>query len=159
MVAEQFTITAIGHIRSDRSHLEDDCWGETTCTFELDTDVLPATSLEGIEQFSHIEVVFVFHQVEADRVHVGMRHPRGLAHLPVVGTLAQRAKARFNRLGVSRCRLLARDGARLTLGELDAIDGTPVVDIKPYLPEFGPRGTVETPSWSNEVMERYYLKE
>jgi tRNA (adenine37-N6)-methyltransferase len=158
-VPEQFVLTAIGHIQSGRSHLEDDGWGETQSVFVLDTHILPENCLDGLEEFSHIEVVFLFHKVDPDKVHIGKRRPRGLDHLPLVGTLAQRAKARFNRLGVSRCRLLAREGNCLILGELDAIDGTPVVDIKPYLPEFGARGEVHTPDWAREVMQQYYAIE
>ncbi len=67
-----------------------------------------------------------------------------------------RAKARPNRIGVSRCRLLGVDGLSLRVEGLDAIDGTPVLDVKPWVAEFGPRGEVRQPAWSSELMRDYY---
>ena len=65
-------------------------------------------------------------------------------------------KARPNRIGVSRCNLVRVLGRVLTVRRLDAIEGTPVLDIKPYMVEFGPRGEVHQPSWSTEIMRSYY---
>lgn len=72
------------------------------------------------------------------------------------GIFAQRSKRRPNRLGLTRCRLLRIEGVTLFVEGLDAIDGTPVLDIKPYLREFDPRGEVRQPAWSTEVMEKYF---
>lgn len=153
---ETFEVRAIGHVRSPRDDVIDDDWGGVIATIEIDTGEVPVEALIGIESFSHLEVVFLFDRVDPSKIHLGARHPRGLAHLPKVGILAQRAKARPNRLGVSRCRLLGRDGNRLTVIDLDAINGTPVLDIKPWLEAFGPRGSTNEPEWVNEVMENYY---
>jgi len=57
---------------------------------------------------------------------------------------------------VSVCRLLAVNGLTLTVQALDAIDGTPVLDLKPYMTEFGPRGQVRQPAWSHELMAGYW---
>jgi len=65
-------------------------------------------------------------------------------------------KGRPNRLDVSVCRLLAVNGLILTVQALDAIDGTPVLDLKPYMTEFGPRGQVRQPAWSHELMAGYW---
>ena len=73
-----------------------------------------------------------------------------------MGIFAQRAKGRPNRIGVSVCRLIRVDGLVLTVQGLDAIDGTPVVDLKPYMVEFAPRGEVRQPSWSHELMAAYW---
>jgi tRNA (Thr-GGU) A37 N-methylase len=89
-------------------------------------------------------------------VTTGARHPRGNTAWPNVGILAQRAKNRPNRIGVTVCRLLSVDGLRLTVAALDAIDGTPVLDVKPYMAEFGPRGMVRQPAWSSELMSGYW---
>ena len=103
-----------------------------------------------------MEVVFVFDRVDPDAINVGARHPRGNTDWPAVGILAQRAKARPNRIGVSVCELLDVDGLRLRVRGLDAIDGSPVLDVKPYMPEFAPRGEVRQPSWSSELMRDYW---
>jgi tRNA (Thr-GGU) A37 N-methylase len=63
---------------------------------------------------------------------------------------------RINRLGVSRCRLLKVDGLDLHVEDLDAVDGTPVLDIKPWFVEMGPRGEIKQAAWSVEMLRNYY---
>jgi tRNA (Thr-GGU) A37 N-methylase len=92
-------------------------------------------------------------------VQTAARHPRGNTEWPKVGIFAQRAKMRPNRIGVTTCRLLEVDGLTLRVQGLDAIDGTPVVDLKPYMREFGPRGDVRQPQWSTELMAGYWSTE
>ena len=72
--------------------------------------------------------------------------------------IAQRGKARPNRLGVSRCRLVRVEGTRLVVEGLDAIDGTPVLDVKPWIDAFGPQGAVRQPAWATELMRDYYAR-
>jgi tRNA (Thr-GGU) A37 N-methylase len=110
----------------------------------------------GLDAFSHAEVVFQFDQLPESEVVLTARHPRGNPDWPRVGVFAQRGRNRPNRLGVSVCRILAVDGTRLEVAGLDAIDGTPVLDIKPVLAEFLPRGTVVQPEWSRELMAGYW---
>ena len=75
---------------------------------------------------------------------------------PEVGIFAQRGKNRPNRIGVSRCRLLGVDGLDVRVAGLDAIAGTPVLDVKPYMAEFGPVGETAQPEWATELMRDYY---
>ena len=110
----------------------------------------------GLDGFSHVEVVFQFHGVDEQAVNLGARHPRGRTDWPRVGILAQRAKARPNRLGVTTCELVGADGLRLTVRGLDAIDGTPVLDVKPYMAEFAPRTPTRQPAWATELMAGYW---
>jgi tRNA (Thr-GGU) A37 N-methylase len=86
----------------------------------------------------------------------GARHPRARQDWPLTGILAQRAKDRPNRLGVTVCRLLGVEAGTLVVQGLDAIDGTPVLDVKPYLSGFAPRGDVREPTWSLELMAGYW---
>jgi tRNA (adenine37-N6)-methyltransferase len=99
--------------------------------------------------------VYVFARAAWDGSRMS-RRPRGNPAWPEVGIFAQRAKDRPNRLGVSVSRILGVTGASVYLAGLDAIDGTPVVDIKPWMSEFGPRGDVAQPSWSVELMAGYW---
>jgi tRNA (Thr-GGU) A37 N-methylase len=115
--------------------------------------------LQGLADFSHVEVLYYFHQVAVDRVVTGARHPRNNSAWPAVGIFAQRGKNRPNRIGSTVCRVLRVEGTRLYVGELDAIDGTPVLDLKPVMEEFLPRGTVRQPSWSRELMADYWKNE
>jgi tRNA (Thr-GGU) A37 N-methylase len=73
-----------------------------------------------------------------------------------VGILAQRGKNRPNRIGLTTCEIVGRNEASLRVRGLDAIDGTPVLDIKPVMREFLPRGEVRQPEWATELMRGYW---
>lgn len=147
---------AIGTVVGGRHRPTDDGWGDVEAHIVLDPLRLDAAATAGLEDFSHLEVVFLFHLVTQDDVVSGARHPRGKTDWPAVGILAQRAKSRPNRIGVSRCALLGVDGFTLAVRGLDAVDGTPVLDVKPYMVEFGPRGPVHEPPWAGELMRAYW---
>ncbi len=149
-------LRAIGHVRGGRAEPTDDRWGDVVAHLELDPAVVEPTATEGLGDFSHLDVVYLFHLVDETDVCTGARHPRGRADWPLVGILAQRGRERPNRLGVSTCRLLAADGLVLEVTGLDAVDGTPVLDIKPHLSEFDPRGEVRQPPWTREIMRNYW---
>ena len=145
----------VGHVRGGRAEPIDDDWGAVEATIVLEPP-FDERSVAGLEAFSHLEVVYLFDRVDPGAVHVGARVPRSNPAWPSVGIFAQRAKDRPNRIGLSVCELLAVAGTTLAVRGLDAIDGTPVLDLKPYMAEFGPRGTVRQPPWSHELMVRYY---
>jgi tRNA-Thr(GGU) m(6)t(6)A37 methyltransferase TsaA len=145
----------IGHVRGGRVEARDDGWAQEVATIEL-TAAFSADALAGLEDFSHVEIVFLFHNVTDDQIERGARHPRGNTDWPKVGIFAQRGKNRPNRIGVSVARIVRRDGTKLTVAGLDAIDGTPVLDIKPVMAEFLPRGEVRQPAWSHELMRHYW---
>lgn len=147
----------IAYVRGARSDVEDDFWGGAESRIVL-TDAVEESALEGVESFSHVEVLFVFDRVEDARIVRGARHPRNNPAWPLTGILAQRAKNRPNRLGSTICRVLRRTGRTLWVRELDAVEGTPVVDIKPVLREFLPRETVTQPDWASELMREYWAK-
>jgi len=157
MTAVQVLLTPIATVRSCRTEPLDDDWDAVPAQVVLD-DALSPSSLLGLQDFSHVEVVYVFHRVPPGQVTTAVRRPRGKPDWPEVGIFAQRAKARPNRLGVTVCRLLGVDGRTLHVQGLDAIDGTPVVDVKPYLAELGPRGEVRQPAWSRELMAGYWTQ-
>ena len=152
-----FTVTAIATVTSSRSDAIDDDWDSVTSSIALD-DALPEESLRGLDAFSHVEVVYLFHGVDPSSIQTGARHPRSNPDWPEVGIFAQRAKMRPNRLAVTVCRLLGIDGRTLRVEGLDAIDGTPVLDLKPWMAEFGPRGDVHQPAWSSELMASYWKR-
>ena len=150
------TLEPIGWVSSPRTAPLDDDWDSITATITLDSERFTDQALAGLEEFSHVEVVFLFDQVDPASVQMSARHPRGNTAWPKVGVFAQRAKGRPNRIGVSVCRLLGVDGLSLTVQALDAIDASPVLDIKPYMAEFAPRGEVRQPQWSRELMSGYW---
>ena len=150
-----FTLSPIGVVRSSRTAPEDDYWGEATATIELSPEV-PTEALDGIDEYSHAEIFFILDRVAETAVERGSRHPRGNTAWPRVGIFAQRAKARPNRLAATIVRIQRRDGRVLHVAGLDAIDGTPVVDIKPVLREFLPQGEIRQPAWATELMRHYW---
>jgi tRNA-Thr(GGU) m(6)t(6)A37 methyltransferase TsaA len=153
-VSGTFALIPIGVVRSSRSRPEDDKWDQETSVIEL-LAPFDERSVRGLETFSHCIVVYVFDQASWDESRMS-RHPRGNAEWPEVGIFAQRAKDRPNRLGVSVCLILGVDGGTVHLAGLDAVNGTPVVDIKPWMAEFGPRGAVSQPQWASELMKDYW---
>jgi len=150
------TLLPIGTVRSSRLLPEDDLWDAVTASVELDASRFSPEALAGLESFSHVEVLFVMDRVEDARIETGARHPRNNAAWPRVGIFAQRGKNRPNRIGATLCRILRVDGLSLHLQGLDAIDGSPVLDLKPWVQEFGPRGEIHQPAWIGELMERYW---
>ena len=146
----------VGQVVGGRDEVRDDEWGDVESVLRLDAEAFGPEALAGLDDFSHLEVVYHFDRVRPDAVQTGARHPRGNTEWPLVGIFAQRGKNRPNRLGVSRCRLIRTDGLDLHVRGLDAVDGTPVLDIKPYMAEFGPQGPTTQPAWADEIMSRYY---
>lgn len=150
-----FTLSPVGTVRCSRSEPVDDGWDAIPATIELEAH-LPAEALAGLEAFSHVEIIYLFDRVEADEINTGARHPRGRKDWPKVGIFAQRGKGRPNRIGATVCRITGVSGRTLSVSGLDAIDGTPVLDIKPVLRGFLPRGEVTEPAWAGEIMAKYW---
>lgn len=149
-----FEILPVGVVVSTRAVAEDDKWDSETSSIEL-SHPFSHQSLMGLSAFSHCIVVYLFHNAKWDEAKMS-RHPRGNPEWPEVGIFSQRAKDRPNRLGVTVCRILEIDDSTLRVEGLDAIDGTPVVDIKPWMNEFGPRGEMHQPAWATELMADYW---
>jgi tRNA-Thr(GGU) m(6)t(6)A37 methyltransferase TsaA len=148
-------VQPIGFVRSSRANVEDDFWGEEESRITLSEGFGPE-ALRGLTDFSHVEIIFHLSKVDSSKVIHGARHPRNNKEWPEVGVFAQRTKNRPNRIGVTICRVLRVDGTNLYVSELDAIDGTPVLDIKPVMAEFLPREEIRQPRWSHELMREYW---
>jgi len=152
-----FEVNPIGYVQTVRVASEDDFWGGMESRITL-TDAVESKALVGIEDFSHAEIIYVFDRVPPEKVVTGARHPRNNPAWPKVGIFAQRGKSRPNRIGSTIVRIVRREGSALVVAELDAIDGTPVLDIKPVMAEFLPRGSVKQPAWSQELMQNYWAR-
>ena len=144
-------------VRNSRREIEDDNWGDVISILELDPS-MPGDALHGLEDFSHAEILYYFHLVPDSKIETGARHPRNNTDWPKVGILSQRGKNRPNRLGATLVNILRREGRHLEVQGLDAIDGTPILDIKPVMQEFLPRGEVHQPEWATELMKQYWKK-
>jgi len=149
------TLEPIGHVSNARTAVTDDDWGDVVSAITLAPN-LGASALAGLDSFSHAEILFHFDRVPDDRIETEARHPRNNPAWPLVGIFAQRGKNRPNRLGLTIVDIIGVAGRILTVRGLDAIDGTPILDIKPVMREFQPRGEIRQPAWVAELMAGYW---
>jgi tRNA-Thr(GGU) m(6)t(6)A37 methyltransferase TsaA len=149
------TLEPIGRVVGGRAEVIDDDWGAIQAAIELDSR-FDADALAGLDAFSHLLVVYHFDRVDPAKIESNARHPRNNPAWPKVGIFAQRGKNRPNRLGVSTCRILGVYGRKVRVRGLDAVDGTPILDIKPVMRGFEPRGEIREPAWAGEIMAGYW---
>jgi len=149
------TLSPVGTVKNPRQLVEDDNWGSVVSLIELEASFTEDALLQ-IEEFSHAEIIFFFHLVQDEKIEMGARHPRNNKDMPKIGVFAQRGKNRPNRLGSTIVKIIKREGTRLFVQGLDAVDGTPVLDIKPVMKEFLPREKVDQPEWVAVLMKNYW---
>jgi tRNA (adenine37-N6)-methyltransferase len=145
----------VAFVKNERMELSDDFWGTVISEIELAPGI-PAEAFNGIDDFSHLEIIFYFDKSDKSEI-VFSGHPRGNKEWPHTGIFAQRKKDRPNALGLTIAELVKREGSKIWVKFLDAVDGTPIVDIKPVMKEFLPAGEIRQPAWSNALMKEYWL--
>jgi len=144
----------IGVVRNAVKEPVDEGWGHVVSDIVLDEAL--ADGMDGIEAFSHVLILYWMHRAaEAEPVRL-RRRPQGRQDMPEVGIFAQRARHRPNPLGVTAVELLRREKNRLVVRGLDAINGTPVLDVKPYVPQFDAVKSPRVPAWIDQLMEGYF---
>lgn len=148
----------IGLVRSSRKVMEDDNWDTETAWVELEKNNFNPDALKGLDAFSHVEIIFYMNKVDPSKIERTARHPRNNEEWPKVGIFAQRGKNRPNQIGATICEIIKIEDGSLYVKGLDAIDGTPVLDIKPWVKEFAPRGNHRQPQWITDLMTGYWEK-
>lgn len=138
-------LTPIGTVRSPIKDPRPRGWSGVDAEIVVAPELMEA--LDGLEGFSHIIVLFWMHQVPPEARAQRRRRPGGREDLPLVGVFATRAQGRPNPLGMTVAQLLSRTDNRLLVRGLDAIDGTPVLDLKPYLPPYDALPDARVPDW------------
>src|ERR1051325_1780635 len=151
------TLHPVEFVKINREQATDDYWGDIVSEIIL-AEEFPEEALMGIEDYSHLEIVFYFDKADPSKTNRSSRHPRDNKNWPVTGVFAHRGKDRPNHLGLTFVELLKREGRTLFVSGLDAINGTPVLDIKPVMKGFLPREEVREPKWAGELMEHYWKK-
>lgn len=150
----EITLRPIATVRNSRTIPIDDHWEGIVAEIELADDI-PKEAFDSISDFSHLEIIYYFDQVkDGDIVFSG--RPRGNPNYPLVGIFGQRKKDRPNKIGLATVELLAHRGRTLQVKFLDAIDGTPVLDIKPVFNEFQPKTSIRQPGWVGDLMKNYW---
>jgi tRNA (adenine37-N6)-methyltransferase len=149
------TFSPLGVVRNGITKMSTGNWAEAESKIELNADLAPG--LQGLADFSHIVVVFHLDQIPPfDKAKQLLRQPRGMEHLPPVGVFAQRTKFRPNPIGVTPARLLSIQGNVLIVTGLDAMDGTPVLDVKPFIPEFDSVENSKQADWVPAMLKGYF---
>jgi len=148
-------LTPIGFVKNQRAEIIDDNWGDVISEIEL-SETIVEEAFEGIDDFSHLEIIFYMDKVKDEKAVAQYRHPRNNKELPKLGTYAQRNKNRPNKLGLTTVKLVGRKGKSIFVKYLDAIDGTPILDIKPVMVEFEPKEEIKQPSWTTVIMKNYW---
>jgi len=151
----KITIEPIGYVFSERKEAIDDNWNSIKSYIQVNEE-FGEESIIGLKEFSHIEVIYYFHKVDKTKVIIKSEHPRENQNWPKVGIFSQRKKARPNLLGATISKIIKIEGRKIFLESFDAIDGTPVIDIKPVFNEYLPRCDVIQPLWTIELMNKYW---
>ena len=148
------TLTIIGYVESTATKQTDEHWGSVEARIALQPEY--RGGLRGLEQFSHALIVTFLHEARFEPTKHLLRRPRGLASMPEVGIFAQRAKDRPNPLGITAVTIIGVESGALVVRGLDAINGTPVLDVKPYYPAYDRVMNAVVPEWVDSLMEKYF---
>jgi len=138
-------IEPIGVIRNDVEERGRRDWQTIVSEIVIKEELLEA--LDSIEEFSHIIVLYWMHKLDQSQRSVLKVHPRGQHDLPLVGVFASRSPARPNPIGMTVVKLIGRENNILLVMGTDALNGTPVLDIKPYIPNHDAKDSAKTPQW------------
>jgi tRNA-Thr(GGU) m(6)t(6)A37 methyltransferase TsaA len=150
----EITLTPIATVKNSRTSPTDDYWENVIAEIEL-ADHIPTEAFDNISDFSHLEVTYYFDKVDSKDI-VFSGRPRGNPDYPVVGIFGQRKKDRPNRIGLCTVELLEHNGRTIKVKYLDAINGTPILDIKPVFREFQPKSEIKQPDWVADLMSHYW---
>ena len=147
-------LTPIGVVKLEIKEATDENWGSVTSTIKLNPEFAPG--LLGLDSFSHAVIITYLHQASFDKAKHLQRRPRNWAHLPLLEIFAQRAKSRPNSIGITVVKILSAQKDELKVQGLDAVDATPVLNIKPYFPQYDRAPDPLIPAWVIEVMQGYF---
>ncbi len=150
----KITLQPIAIVKNSRKEPIDDHWETVVAEIEL-AEHIPTEAFESISDFSHLEVIYYFDKVNSEDI-VFSGRPRGNPKYPRVGIFGQRKKDRPNKIGLATVELLEHNGRSINVKFLDAIDGTPVLDIKPVFREFQPKTAIKQPEWVGDLMKNYW---
>ncbi|MBP5310412.1 MAG: tRNA (N6-threonylcarbamoyladenosine(37)-N6)-methyltransferase TrmO [Lachnospiraceae bacterium] len=150
---EEIKMEPIGYVKNKVQTRKDVSWGDDISVIELKDEY--HTGLKGLNDFSHAIILFYLDKASFDRQKHLNRRPQNRDDMPLVGIFAQRGKDRPNRIGMTSVEIISVTDSTLTVKGLDAIDETPILDIKPYYPAYD-RKEATVPEWVDRLMEHYF---
>ena len=147
------TMEPIGRVKNNVANRKDALWGEDISSVILDAQYI--SGLKGLEDFSHVIILYWLDQAcYVPEKHL-QRRPQNREDMPLVGIFSQRGKDRPNRIGMTSVEIVSVSEDALVVKGLDAVDGTPVLDIKPYYPAYDKKDA-SVPEWVDRLMEHYF---
>ena len=146
-------LNPIGYVHNQVDEKKDIAWGNDISTIILDEDF--HGGLTGLSDFSHAIILCYLDKAKFIPEKHLLRRPRNRADMPLLGIFSQRTKDHPNQIGITSVEILSVSESSITVKGLDAINGTPVLDIKPYFPVFDKR-EAQTPDWVDILMEQYF---
>lgn len=150
----EIKLKPVAWVKNSRTTSLDDNWGTIVSEIIL-ADEIPDEAFQYILDFSLLEIIYYFDKVKKNKTQY-VRRPRGNPDYPEMGIFAQRNKDRPNQIGLSTVELIWHRGRSIGVSMLDAIDGTPVLDIKPVFREFRPAIGIRQPEWVADLMSKYF---
>lgn len=150
---KEIIMQPIGYVRNNVENKKDVAWGQDVSTIELLEDF--SSGLEGLADFSHATIIYYLDKAVYEKEKHLQRHPQNRDDMPLVGIFSQRGKDRPNRIGMTSVEIVSVNEKTLTVKGLDAIDGTMVLDIKPYYPVYDKKDAT-VPEWVDRLMEHYF---
>lgn len=150
----EIILQSIATVKNSRTEPIDDNWATIIADIEL-ADHIPTEAFDHLSDFSHLEIIYYFDKVKENDI-VFSGRPRGNPNYPLMGIFGQRRKDRPNPIGLTTVELLAHNGRTIKVKYLDAIDGTPILDIKPVFREFQPKTQIRQPNWVADLMKNYW---
>ena len=150
----EITLNPIAQVTNSRLEPTDDNWGNTISEITLLSHI-PTEAFDHLEDFSHLEIIYYFDQVKKEDI-VFSGHSRGNRAYPKMGIFGQRKKDRPNQLGLCTVELIGHSARSIQVKFLDAMNGTPILDIKPVFNEFKPKVETRQPAWVSDLMKNYW---
>lgn len=144
-------VKPIGTVKSRVREGNEVNWRESVSEIHLDESLIDG--LKGLDEFSHVVIVFHLNKASFNPETDLIRRPRGRSDMPMVGVFARRSPYRPNPLGITTVELLEINRNILRVKGLDAFDGTPVLDIKPYVTGFDKMEGVVVPEWMERLLK------
>ena len=144
---------AIGYVTNEVKDKKDVAWGKDTSSIVLNEEYI--SGLKGLEDFSHVIILYHLDKAKYEKDKHLQRRPQNREDMPLVGIFSQRGKDRPNRIGMTSVEIVSVSDDTLVVKGLDAVDGTPVLDIKPYYPVYDKKNAT-VPEWVNRLMEHYF---
>lgn len=143
----------IGYVKNNVQDKKDVSWGEDSSTISLYEEF--HGGLKGLEEFSHVIILYYLDKANYDKDKHLQRRPQNREDMPLVGIFSQRGKDRPNKIGMTSVQIEKVNVDSITVKGLDAIDGTLILDIKPYYPVYDKKAA-KVPEWVTRLMEHYF---